>query len=172
MFSLNSNLSLYQRTLLNSSRTFGDGVWGVPLILGFPAGRRGPGGGVRTGWTSGPDVMSGAEIFQRIATLDGRHVPTLGVPFLTPSLSSWWLKLITRGDFGLSRELVQGFTSDLLPRDDRYWSLIDAPPRQRFEEAVRQALKEERTDSFIGALEENVVGLFGRVLAQRRRVRP
>ncbi|MGV3623532.1 MAG: NAD(P)H-binding protein [Archangium sp.] len=118
----------------------------------------------------GPDVMTGAEIFLRIAALDGRHVPTLGVPFLTPSLSSWWLKLITRGNFGLARELVQGFTSDLLPKDDRYWSLINAPPRQPFEEAARQALEEERDGTWLGALEEKAVGLVGRVLEQRRRV--
>lgn len=118
----------------------------------------------------GPDTLTGADIFRRVAALDGRHVPMLGVPFLTPSLSSLWLKLVTRGDFGLSRELVEGFTSDLLPKDERYWSLIGAPPRQHFEEAVRQAFREERGATFITALEETAVGLLGKLLAHRRRV--
>ena len=35
--------------------------------------------------------------------LRGRRVPSLRVPFLSVSLSSWWLKLVTRTDFSLAR---------------------------------------------------------------------
>jgi hypothetical protein len=59
------------------------------------------------------------------------------------SLSSWWLKLVTRADFSLSRELVLGFKGDLLPRDERYWSEIHCTPRFTVEAAARKALEEE-----------------------------
>jgi uncharacterized protein YbjT (DUF2867 family) len=119
----------------------------------------------------GPDVLTGRDILMRLARLEGRRVPAVPVPFLSVSLSSWWLKLVTRADFGLARELVLGFTSDLLPRDDRFWQLIDAPPRTGFDAAARDALAREQLDLSVrgvaGAVEEALVGVVGRRLARR-----
>jgi uncharacterized protein YbjT (DUF2867 family) len=88
----------------------------------------------------GPDVVSGRDIFLTIAALHGRRVPSIPVPFLSVSLSSWWLKLVTHADFSLARELVLGFKGDLLPRDARYWAEIDYIPKWSFEAAARKAL--------------------------------
>jgi uncharacterized protein YbjT (DUF2867 family) len=106
----------------------------------------------------GPDRLTGRELLLRLARLQGRRVPSLRVPLLSVSLSSWWLKLVTRADFGLARELVLGFTSDLLPQDDRSWSLIAAAlAREPFDWSVR---------GLAGAVEEAVVGAVGRRLAR------
>lgn len=100
----------------------------------------------------GPDTVTGREILSTIAALRGRRVPSVRVPFLSVSLSSWWLKLITGADFSLARELVLGFKGDLLPHDDRYWSEIDYTPRWSFEAAAREALAgEAKEPSFRGA---------------------
>ncbi len=111
----------------------------------------------------GPDVVSGRQILSTIAALRGRRVPSVSVPFLSVSLSSWWLKLVTRADFSLARELVLGFKGDLLPTDARYWSEIHYEPCWNFEEAARQALADERFEGGLrgvaGALEEAVVQL-------------
>jgi uncharacterized protein YbjT (DUF2867 family) len=111
----------------------------------------------------GPDTVSGAQILSTIASLRGRRVPSLRVPFLSVSLSSWWLKLVTRADFSLARELVLGFKADLLPTDDRYWGQIDYRPRWTFEAAARKALEEELRAPGLrgvaGKLEESVVQL-------------
>ena len=94
----------------------------------------------------GPEVLSAREMLLRVAALRGRRVPGIRVPFLSVSLSSWWLKLVARTDFSLARELVLGFTADLLPRDGRYWEEIDYRPRWTFEKAARQALAQEEAD--------------------------
>lgn len=115
----------------------------------------------------GPDVLSAREILLRVAALGGRHVPSLRVPLLSVSLSSWWLKLVTRADFAVARELVLGLSQDLLPAGDRYWTLIDYRPRYDFETSARRALASERgtSDSGLGArLEEAIVHLVGRLL--------
>jgi uncharacterized protein YbjT (DUF2867 family) len=104
----------------------------------------------------GPEVLSGREILLRIAALRGRRVPSLRVPFLSVSLSSWWLKLVTRADFSLARELVLGFTDDLLPHDARYWKEIDYQPQWTFDMAARAALAQE-------SMELNVRGVAGKV---------
>lgn len=113
----------------------------------------------------GPEALSGREILLRLAALRGRRVPSLRVPFLSVSLSSWWLKLVARTDFSLARELVLGFTDDLLPRDARYWDEIDYRPQWSFDRAARAALRDEVTElnvrGVVGKLGEAVVQLVG-----------
>ena len=111
----------------------------------------------------GPDTVSGREILSTLAALRGRRVPSVRVPFLSVSLSSWWLKLVTRADFSLARELVLGFKGDLLPTDDRYWGEIGYTPKWTFEAAARQALADEAVPPSLrgaaGKFEEAVVQL-------------
>jgi uncharacterized protein YbjT (DUF2867 family) len=111
----------------------------------------------------GPDIVSGRQILATIAALKGRRVPSFHVPFLSVSLSSWWLKLVTRTDFSLARELVLGFKGDLLPEDDRYWSAIGYVPRWTVEAAARKALADEgRASTFRG-----VAGRLGESLVHQ-----
>lgn len=97
----------------------------------------------------GPEVMTGEQILKRVAGLLGVRPYTLRVPILTPTLSSYWLKLITRADFGVAQELVQGLTSDLLARERNFWSFM--PPRTPtpFDVAAKAALAME--DAELGA---------------------
>jgi uncharacterized protein YbjT (DUF2867 family) len=101
----------------------------------------------RSAWFDlpGPEVLSGRQILERVAHLAGKRFVAVEVPVLTPRLSSLWLKLVTRTDFALARELVDGLTVDLLPADDRYWHLIGHPHLIGFDEAVRRALARELT---------------------------
>ncbi len=91
----------------------------------------------------GPEVMSGQQILERIAALRGRRFLAVKVPFLTPKLSALWLRLITRTDFALARELVLGMQEDLLPKDERFWKLAGHPQLTSFDDAARQALASE-----------------------------
>ncbi len=91
----------------------------------------------------GPEIMTGRQVLERIAALRGRRLLAVGVPLLTPQLSSLWLKLVTRADFALARELVLGFRHDLLPRDDRFWQLAGHTRIMPFDEAARRALADE-----------------------------
>lgn len=93
----------------------------------------------------GPDELSAREMLMAIAALRGRRIPAVRVPVLTPRLSAMWLKLVTGTDYRLARELVLGLTSDLLPRDERYFELTRRWPHVSFEEAARRALDAERS---------------------------
>lgn len=99
----------------------------------------------RSAWFDipGPDELSAREMLLVVGALSGRRIPAVRVPVLTPWLSAMWLKLVTRTDYRLARELVLGLTSDLLPRDERYWELTGHRPRVSFEQAARAALAAE-----------------------------
>jgi uncharacterized protein YbjT (DUF2867 family) len=91
----------------------------------------------------GPEVMTGREILERIGALRGRQIIAIEIPLLTPQLSALWLKLVTRADFAVARELVLGLSADLLPRDARFWQLIGHSELLPFDEAARRALMSE-----------------------------
>jgi hypothetical protein len=92
----------------------------------------------------GPEVLSGKEIIERAAAALGLRRPLmLNVPFLSPALSSHWVRLVTRADWSVARELVLGLAHDLLAQDDRYWRLLGHEQLLPFGEAARRALAED-----------------------------
>lgn len=121
----------------------------------------------RSSWfdVPGPDELSAREMLMVIGALRGRRIPAVRVPVLTPRLSAMWLKLVTGTDYRLARELVLGLTSDLLPRDERYFELTGHWPRVSFEEAAKRALHAERIGGpgpgRIGRWEERFAGRVG-----------
>ncbi len=118
----------------------------------------------------GPDTLSAQQILSTIAAIHGRRVPGVPVPFLGVSISSWWLKLVTRADFSLAREIVLGLKGDLLPHDERYWELIGYSPKWNFEAAARAALAEEMVPpnarGVAATLEESIVQLVSPKLSR------
>jgi uncharacterized protein YbjT (DUF2867 family) len=119
----------------------------------------------------GPETLSGKEILERIVALEGRRLPAIALPWLTPKLSAVWLRLVTRANFSLARELVLGLTEDLLPEDQRYWELTNYWPSISFDAAARAALGGERaqrvTTGRLGLLEEALVRRTGPRLRAR-----
>jgi hypothetical protein len=87
----------------------------------------------------------------------------LALPCLSPALSSHWVRLVTRANWSVARELVLGLAHDLLARDARYWRLIDHEPRLTFREAARRALAEERADSRMGGFARALEAAVGRI---------
>ena len=95
----------------------------------------------------GPETLSGKEILERTARVMGLGVPaSIDVPFLSPRLSSLWIRLVTRANWPVAREVVIGLTEDLIAQDDRYWSLIGHLHRVSFDDAARAALDAERRE--------------------------
>jgi uncharacterized protein YbjT (DUF2867 family) len=108
----------------------------------------------------GPDVLRARELLSIVAALDGRHVPSVRVPVLTPGLSAMWLKLVSRADYALARELVRGLTADLLPQRS-FWGITGHPPRWTFREAAASALATEVPPSRIARAVEGLVRRVG-----------
>jgi len=91
----------------------------------------------------GPEVLSGREILQRIAAQVGIRTLMIPVPVLTPALSSHWIRLVTRADYGVARQLVDGLTSDLVAEGPTFWDRCPSLPRTPFDDAVAAALQAE-----------------------------
>ena len=67
------------------------------------------------------------------------------VPVVTPWLSSHWVRLVTRAQWSVAREVVLGLGSDLLSQSHTYWTRIGLLNCCSFDEAARRALEAERS---------------------------
>ncbi len=107
----------------------------------------------------GPELISAREILTRAASVRGIRPVMIPIPVLTPGLSSHWLRLVTRADYGVARQLVEGLASDLVPDPVGYWARMGGRSPTPLAVAMRQALegdliegKGRRWESVVGRL--------------------
>ena len=91
----------------------------------------------------GPEVLEYRDMLKRVARIEGRPLPIVPVPLLTPSLSSLWLALVTDVDLQAGRSLVDSMTNEVVVEDDSIRELVPFEPTG-YDDAVRQALAERR----------------------------
>jgi len=90
----------------------------------------------------GPDVTTYGGLMDALATEMGRRPPRrLGVPALSPRLSSLWIGLVNPVDAGVARPLVEGLATETVVRDRSGMALFEVEPTP-VDEALRQALVE------------------------------
>ena len=90
----------------------------------------------------GAERISHRELLLRVARQIQRKPVMVGVPVLSPRLSSYWIGLVTSVELGLARELVEGLVTDLDPDGDRFWDAVPRAPQQ-LDEAISAALADE-----------------------------
>jgi uncharacterized protein YbjT (DUF2867 family) len=98
------------------------------------------------GWVfeaGGPEVLQYVTMLRRVAAIEGRPLPILPVPLLSPRLSSLWLTLVTDVDTATGRALVDSMTNEVIVRDPLIRDLIPFEPMS-YDDAVRKALSERR----------------------------
>jgi len=92
----------------------------------------------RTFDVAGPDTVTYEEIMRCYGGQQGRQPRILPVPWLSPKLSSYWLRLVTSVPVGVARALVEGLEHDLVADDAEIRRLV---PRRLLglEAAIRAA---------------------------------
>ncbi|UXA17405.1 NAD(P)H-binding protein [Mycobacterium sp. SMC-4] len=102
----------------------------------------------RTWDVGGPDVMEYGEAMQTYAEIAGlsRRVMVV-LPFLTPTIASLWVGLVTPIPAGLARPLVESLECDAIAHEHDIDEVIAPPPGglTGYREAVEQALQEGGT---------------------------
>lgn len=91
----------------------------------------------------GPDVLAYADMLRRVAAIEGRPMPIVPVPLLTPRLSSLWLALVTDVDARTGRHLIDSMTNEVVVRDHSVRDVVPFEP-MGYDDAARLALAERR----------------------------
>jgi uncharacterized protein YbjT (DUF2867 family) len=91
----------------------------------------------------GPEVLEYRSMLKRVAAVEGRRLPIIPVPLLSPGLSSRWLAFVTDVDTRAGRNLVDSMVNEVVVRDP---SIRDVVPFELtgYDDAVRHALEERR----------------------------
>ncbi len=89
----------------------------------------------------GPDVLEYIEMMRRVGALEGRRMFVVPVPFLSPSLSSRWLSIVTDVDVQTGRNLIDSMGNEVVVRDDAIRRIVPFDPMP-YDQAVLAALGE------------------------------
>ena len=90
----------------------------------------------------GPDVTTYGGMMDAVARAIGRRPPVrLGVPMLTPALSSLWLGLVTPVDVGVARPLIEGLSTETVVTDSSGMERLGLRP-ESLETAMDRAAAE------------------------------
>jgi uncharacterized protein YbjT (DUF2867 family) len=99
----------------------------------------------RTWDIGGPDVLEYGEMIQIYAEVAGLRWRTIVVlPFLTPTIASWWVGLVTPIPSGLARPLVESLHCDAVMDNHDIDAVIAPPPGGlvQYRDSVQMALQE------------------------------
>jgi uncharacterized protein YbjT (DUF2867 family) len=92
---------------------------------------------------AGPDYLSYEDMMRIFGAVVGKRPRIVPVPVLTPTLSSFWLGLITAVPTPVARALIGGLGHDI-PADDAELRSLVPQPLLTFRQAVVAALEAER----------------------------
>jgi hypothetical protein len=109
----------------------------------------------------GPEYLSYESMMRAFGEVVGRHPRILRVPVLTPTLSSYWVGLITTVPAGIARALIGGLKYDIPASDAELRALV--PQRLlTFKEAVAAAMDAERAQTVAARWTEGAFTFRGR----------
>jgi len=97
---------------------------------------------------AGPDYLSYEQMMRIFGEVIGKHPRIVRVPVLTPTLSSYWLGLVTAVPASIARALIGGLKHDI-PAEDREIRRVIPQRLLTFRESVAAALDAERRHAVV-----------------------
>ncbi|GAB3243548.1 NAD(P)H-binding protein [Nocardioides dilutus] len=92
----------------------------------------------------GSDRLTYVEMLQQAAeVINGRRVPIVTVPVLTPGLSAHWIRFVTDVDTTTAANLIHSMSTEVLQTDHSIRDIVPGEPMS-YAEAVRRAIEDER----------------------------
>jgi uncharacterized protein YbjT (DUF2867 family) len=97
----------------------------------------------RTFDIGGPDILTYRQLMHLYAEVRGVKRLIIGVPVLTPRLSSYWVNLVTPVSADLARPLIDGLKNEMICHENAIRELVPIEPTP-IHEAIRMALAAPR----------------------------
>ncbi len=103
----------------------------------------------------GPDVLTYQEMMEQYAEVRGLKIWIIGVPFMSPKLSSYWLYFVTSTSYKLAQNLVDSMSVEVITSDTRLQELlnIDLIP---YKEAIKLAFYKIEQNEVISSWKDSL----------------
>ena len=72
----------------------------------------------------GPEVLTYKRMMLQYSKIRGLKLHIIGVPFMTPRLSSYWLYFVTSTSYNLAVNLVDSMTVEVTSKDTRLQEML------------------------------------------------
>lgn len=108
----------------------------------------------------GPEYMSYESLMRQYGEVVGKRPRIIAVPVLTPSLSAYWLALVTTVPASVARALIGGLKHDIPAHDAELRALVPQP-LLTFKQSVQAALEAERAHTVAARWTEGVLMFRG-----------
>jgi hypothetical protein len=109
---------------------------------------------------AGPDYLSYEDVMRQYGQVVGKKPVIIRVPLLSPTLSSYWLGLVTTVPANIARALIGGLKHDL-PADDAALRRMVPQRLLSFRESLEAALEAERTHTVAARWTEGLLMFRG-----------
>jgi uncharacterized protein YbjT (DUF2867 family) len=109
---------------------------------------------------AGPDYLSYEQVMRQYGEAVGKRPRIVRVPVLTPTLSAYWLGLVTAVPANIARALIGGLKHDL-PADDAELRRLVPLQLLSFRESVAAALRAEQTHTVAARWTEGLMMFRG-----------
>ncbi|SDS07136.1 SDR family oxidoreductase [Christiangramia echinicola] len=86
----------------------------------------------------GPDVLTYQEMMEQYAEVRDLKIWIVGVPFMSPKLSSYWLYFVTSTSYRLAQNLVDSMSVEVITKDTRLKEILNIELIS-YKEAIRLA---------------------------------
>lgn len=103
----------------------------------------------------GPDILTYQEMMEQYAKIRGLKIMIIGVPVMSPKLSSYWLYFVTSTSYRLAQNLVDSMSVEVITRDTRLQEILDIEPIH-YKEAIKLAFYKIEQNEVISSWKDSL----------------
>lgn len=103
----------------------------------------------------GPDILTYREMMEQYAEVRKLKIWIIGVPVMSPKLSSYWLYFVTSTSYRLARNLVSSMSVEVITRDTRLQEMLNIKPIH-YKEAIRMAFHKIEQNEVISSWKDSL----------------
>ena len=103
----------------------------------------------------GPDVLTYQEMMEQYAKIRKLKILIIGVPVMSPKLSSYWLYFVTSTSYRLAQNLVDSMSVEVITRDTRLQEMLGIEPIH-YKEAIELAFYKIEQNEVISSWKDSL----------------
>ena len=103
----------------------------------------------------GPDILTYQEMMEKYAEVRDLKILIIGVPVLSPKLSSYWLYFVTSTSYRLAQNLVDSMSVEVITKDTRLQEMLGIEPIH-YKEAIKLAFYKIEQNEVISSWKDSL----------------